>query len=173
MLNDKKIRKLIKEEGLIEDYPHLETQLQPVGFDLTVDKVFEYTGQGALDFSNSERVIADENEIPARKETPDDEYGWWDLPQGAYKVRTNEHIKMPDNLAGHSFPRSSLLRNGAFTQTGFWDAGWEGHGEFILVVENPEGLRLKQNARIVQLAFEQVGKVENKYEGAYNELRGK
>lgn len=171
MLNDKQIKKLIEKKDLIQDYPHLETQLQPIGFDLTVSKVFEFESQGALDFSNSERVIADAEQIQAEKENPDDDYGWWELSQGAYKVCVNEHVKLPDNLAGYSAPRSSVLRNGAFTQTAFWDAGWEGQGEFILAVENPDGLRLKENARIVQLAFVEVDKVEEGYKGIYQDRK--
>lgn len=170
MLNDKQIKKLIEEEVLVENYPHLETQLQPNGFDLTVAKVFEYTSQGAVDFSNSERVIADAEGIPAQKETPDAEYGWWNLLEGAYKVRTNERINLPNDMAGYAYPRSTLLRNGAFTQTAFWDAGFEGRADFILVVQNPEGIRIKENARLAQIAFERIQEAEEGYNGMHNSI---
>jgi dUTP pyrophosphatase len=68
-----------------------------------------------------------------------------------------------------AFPRSSLLRMGAFTQTGVWDAGFKGASEFILIVQNPAGLKLKQNARVVQLVFTKINETAQGYNGIYQE----
>ncbi|MFB6114991.1 MAG: deoxyuridine 5'-triphosphate nucleotidohydrolase, partial [Candidatus Nanohalobium sp.] len=54
ILNREELRELIEEKGLIQNYVHLETQLTPQGFDLTVDEIHEYQGSGKLDFSNDE-----------------------------------------------------------------------------------------------------------------------
>ena len=102
-----------------------------------------------------------------QKEKPEDEFGWWNLKEGAYKIRTNETVNIPNDLTAISFPRTSLLRMGAFTQNGVWDAGFKGKSEFILVVENPNGIRLKQNARITQLIFERINKTDKGYNGIY------
>ena len=170
MLNKKEIQQLIKEKGLLTDYINLDKQLTPNGIDLTVGRVYEFSKPGALDFSNSERIVPEGREIIPGKRKKEDEYGWWNLGKGAYKIRTNEAVNLPNNLAALCFSRTSLLRMGALTQNGVWDAGFSGKGEFILVVENPEGIEIKQNARIIQLIFYRVEETE-KYNGIYNNLK--
>jgi len=169
MLNKKEIRHLIEKKDLIENYIGLDKQLAPNGFDLTVGKVFEFDSQGALDFSNNERIVPAGKEISAQKKNAKDKFGWWYLKKGAYKVRTNEVVNLPNNLAALAFSRTSILRMGVFTQNGVWDAGFKGKGEFILVVENLHGMSLKQNARMVQLVFFKVEETEE-YQGIYKHL---
>jgi len=168
MLNKKEIKQLIEEKKLLEEYIDLEKQLTPNGFDLTVAQVFKFTTAGSLDFSNKERVVPESQELKVEKKDPEDKYGWWNLKKGAYKIRTNERVNLPSNLTALAFSRTSVLRMGAFTQHGVWDAGFCGKGEFILVVENEAGMNLKQNARVTQLVFLSVDETE-KYDGIYNE----
>ena len=167
MLNCQEIKRLIEEENLIEGYINLDFQLTPNGFDLTVGDIFEFQARGALDFSNKQRVIPSNKQILPKKKVPSDKFGWWDLKKGAYKIRTNEGLNLTKDLIAIAFPRSSLLRIGAFTQTGIWDAGFKGKSEFILVVQNLKGLRLKQNARLVQIIFLKINKAERGYKGIY------
>lgn len=167
MLNREEIEKLIIEKNLIEDYINLETQLTPNGFDLTVAGIFEFDASGALDFSNKERKVPKGKEILPKKKNPQDKFGWWNLKKGACKIRCNENINLPHDLIAISFPRTSLLRMGVFTQAGIWDAGFQGKSEFILVVSNPKGIRIKQNARITQLIFIKINKIEKGYQGIY------
>ncbi|MFA5362726.1 MAG: deoxyuridine 5'-triphosphate nucleotidohydrolase [Candidatus Omnitrophota bacterium] len=167
MLNHYQIEQLIKEQGLITGYLDLETQLTPNGFDLTAGSVFEFVTDGAIDFSNKERILPDVRELEPRKLDPQDKHGWWQLKKGAYKIKTNETVKLPNFLTGIAFPRSTLLRMGAYTQTGVWDAGFQGKSEFILLVENFQGIRVKQNARIVQLLFMGMDEAVRGYEGMY------
>lgn len=171
MLNDKEIKRQIKEKGLIKDFIHLETQATPNGFDLTVNKIFEFNGAGALDFSNKEREIPAEKELVPKIENPRDKFGWWNLKKGAYKIKTNECVSLPKDLVAIAFPRSSLLRMGAFTQTAVWDAGFSGKSEFILMVNNPKGIRVKQNARIAQLVFFKINEVTQGYQGIYQKRK--
>ena len=170
MLNKKEIEQLIKEKNLIENHINIDKQLTPNGFDLTIGKIFEFDSAGDIDFSNSERVVPEGKELNPEKRKEEDKYGWWKLPQGAYKVRTNEAVNLPNNLAALGFTRTSLLRMGALTQNGIWDAGFKGKGEFILVVSNPKGINIKQNARVVQLMFIGVEKTEE-YQGIYKNLK--
>ncbi|MFP4116552.1 MAG: deoxyuridine 5'-triphosphate nucleotidohydrolase [Candidatus Aenigmatarchaeota archaeon] len=169
MLNKEEIVDLIESEDLVENLPHLETQIQPNGFDITVDKIFSFSGSGKLDFSNSEREIPETEEIKPEKKKEEDNYGWWKLEKGTYKVRTNERFNMPNDLAGIVFPRSSLLRMGCTTETGVWDAGYSGKAEFLLIVENEEDVEIKENARIAQLLFIPIDEVEEGYRGVYGE----
>ncbi|MBN2482711.1 MAG: deoxyuridine 5'-triphosphate nucleotidohydrolase [Candidatus Omnitrophica bacterium] len=166
MLNKEQIKKLIREDGLITGYVDLDVQLTPNGFDLTAGEIFVWTEGGSLDFSNSERIVPQGQEIAPQKKDPQDRFGWWYLQKGVYKVRTNEKVNMPATLTALAFSRTSLLRMGAFTQNGVWDAGFKGKSEFILVVENEHGISLKENARLIQLIFLPIAETEQ-YNGIY------
>ncbi|MBD3246996.1 deoxyuridine 5'-triphosphate nucleotidohydrolase [Candidatus Pacearchaeota archaeon] len=168
MLTKKEIQKEIERNNLVENFCDLKTQLQPNGFDLTVDKIFAFKSKGKIDFSNSERVLPECEEIKAEKEKEDDEYGWWKLKKGVYKVRTNEKVNLPNDLLGILFCRSSLLRVGSFTKHGLIDSGFSGFLEFILKVENDNGMDLKENARVSQVIFRKVKETEA-YDGEYND----
>jgi dUTP pyrophosphatase len=170
MLNKEQIRALIKEQKLVEGYIDAEIQLTPNGFDLTAGGIFEFDSSGALDFSNTQRRLPAGSALAVRKDAPDEAFGWWHLKKGGYKVVTNEVVNLPCDLIGIAFPRSSLLRMGAFVHNGVWDAGFKGRSEFILVVENPYGIKVKQNARLVQLVFLPIGRVKEGYQGIYQNL---
>ena len=173
MLNREEIKRLIEKNNLVSNYRDLDTQLTPNGFDLTAAKIYEFSGSGALDFSNKERKIPPSQELVPQKEKPEDKFGWWQLAPGIYKVVTNEIVKLPLDLIGVAFARSSLLRMGAFTQTGVWDAGFEGVSEFVIVVGNPLGMKLKQNARVAQLLFTKITETETGYNGIYQQRRSR
>jgi len=170
MLNRENLKKLILEKSLVAGYIDLDTQATPNGFDLTVAGISTFNSTGALDFSNKERVLPDCPEISPKKQKPGDKFGWWHLAKGAYKAKTNETVNLPNDLIAIAFPRTSLLRMGAYTHHGVWDAGFNGKGEFILVVENPQGLKLKQNARIAQLVFLPINETDQGYKGIYQNL---
>lgn len=169
MLNKKEILGMIEKNKLVENYVSLEKQLTPNGIDLTVGEIFQFEKEGAVDFSNKERVIPQGEKIKPVKVQKDDQHGWWQLKPGVYKVRTNEIINMANNLVAFAFTRTSLLRMGAFTQNGVWDAGFSGKSEFVLVVQNPYGIKIKENARVVQLVFLPVDQTEA-YQGIYQNL---
>jgi len=166
-LNHDQIRELIEREKLIEGYLHLDTQLTPNGFDLTAANIYIFGEPGALDFSNKERMIPQARELLPEKKDAADKYGWWSLKSGIYKVLTNEKVNLPGGLIALAFSRTSLLRMGAYTQHGVWDAGFKGRGEFILSVGNPAGMMLKQNSRIAQLVFVRIKEASKVYDGIY------
>ncbi|MBU1999277.1 MAG: deoxyuridine 5'-triphosphate nucleotidohydrolase [Candidatus Omnitrophota bacterium] len=167
ILNRQEISALIKEKEMVAGFINLATQLTSNGLDLTVAKVYAFSGAGALDFSNKERKLPRYKEILPKKKDKTDKFGWWSLKKGAYKIIANEVVAIPDDLIAMAFTRSSLLRMGVFTQTAVWDAGFCGRSEFILVVENPRGLKIKQNARIIQLLFCRINKTDKAYAGIY------
>lgn len=171
MLNRKEIENLIQRQKLITDYVNLEHQLTPNGFDLTVESIFKFHTAGSLDFSNKERKIPEGKEILPQKKNPQDKFGWWNLKKGVYKIRTNETVNLSSDLVALAFTRTSLLRMGAFTQHGVWDAGFVGKGEFVLAVENPKGIKIKQNARVAQLVFLRINKTGQGYRGIYKNLK--
>jgi len=167
-LNKNQLQKRIEEENLITKFIDMETQLQPAGFDLTAAEIHRFKEEGKLDFSNSEREIPETEEVEAVKKSEGDDYGWWSLEPGAYKVVMNEKVDIPENLTGYAFPRSSLLRMGWTINNAVWDAGYTGTGSFLLIVDNSEGVEIKENARVNQLVFERIDSTEG-YTGKYNE----
>jgi len=168
VLNKQELKEMIEKQGLVQNYIDLDTQLTPQGFDLTAGEIHRYQGKGRLDFSNSEREIPETEKLDPEKGAEDDEYGWWNLEKGVYKVVMNEKVDIPNNLTAFAFPRSSLLRMGCTIENAVWDAGYTGTGSFMLVVENDEGLELKENARVNQLVFLNVDETEG-YSGRYQE----
>lgn len=168
-LNKQQLRRLIENEGLVQNYVHLDTQLTPQGFDLTVDEIHRIEGSGKLDFSNDEREIPDSEPIRPEKKNEGDDYGWWNLEQGTYKVVMNEKVDIPNDVTGFAFPRSSLLRMGVTIENAVWDSGFTGTGSFKLSVDNPDGVEIKENARVNQIVFEEIKETEDGYSGRYQE----
>jgi len=83
-------------------------------------------------------------------------------------VTFNEIVSIPRNAAALARSRSTLLRCGASLETALWDPGYRGRSQSLLVVYNPHGLRLKKNARLMQLIFLRLEKdAEKAYAGRY------
>lgn len=141
--------------------PCTEEQVQPNGVDLTVGEVHTFTSK--VEFSGKiER-------LPIEEVTPDSE-GFWNLNPGAYLIRYREIVRVPKEVIGLVLPRSSLLRIGCTLFTAVWDSGYEGRGIGLLVVFNPNGIRLKRGSRVGQLIFiraegKDVYKGQWQYEG--------
>jgi dUTP pyrophosphatase len=167
VLNSKAIRQLIETQQLITGYVDLEKQLQPAGFDISLKEVHAYWGAGAVDFDNKERKLAPTRQLEA------DASGWYTLHQGCYMIIYNEAVKMPLNVVALARARSTILRNAAAIETAVWDPGYQGRSSSLLVVHNPSGIRLKQNARVAQLVFYSTDEVEKGYSGVYQNERMK
>jgi len=139
-----------------------KTQTQMCGMELTLQRVERFTSSGAVAFENSERKLSETESLEF------DQSGWVDLPAGAYLVTFNEIVHIPGDVAALARARSTLLRCGASLQTALWDPGYRGRSQSLLVVHNPSGLRLKRNARLMQLVFMRLeDKAEKLYEGRY------
>ena len=165
LLNGEEIRRLIEEERLIEGYIDLETQLQPAGFDLSLAEIYEYIDGGSVDFTNEER------RLPEMRPLKPDGEGWFRLPRGCYLIVYNEAVRIPLDIVAIARPRSTLLRCGASIETAVWDPGYEGRSSSLLVVHNPNGIRLKRDARVTQLLFLRINRVGEGYRGAYQRER--
>lgn len=149
-------------QRLVESMIDPKTQTQMCGMELTVQKIERFTSSGAVAFENSERKLPDTESLDF------DPSGWIDLPSGAYLVTFNEVVSIPGDVAALARARSTLLRCGASLQTALWDPGYRGRSQSLLVVHNPTGLRLKRNARLMQLVFMRLEKeAEKVYEGRY------
>lgn len=154
--------------GLLDGDPPLlspvedrDVQVQPNGFDLTLESVWQVDGAGAIGVTNSERVI------PSRTPILPTEDGWYDLARGVYVCRFREVVAIPLDVMAFGRPRSSVLRCGASIHTGIWDAGYRGRSEALLVVHAEPGLRLAVGARVVQVVFVRLEAPTHAYAGTY------
>jgi len=140
-----------------------KSQFQPAGVDLSVREVHLLVNEGSIDFDNSRRKLSETSRI----EWPKD--GWLHLKKGAYKIVYNEIVRVPRSCIALAFPRSSVLRCGAYLQCAVWDPGYEGRSESLLIIGNENGMRLGKNARIVQLIFLRLEKeAKQGYRGRYH-----
>ncbi len=143
----------------VKDFINVETQIQPVGVDLTVSKVFKFTGPARIGFHA--------RELPSLEELLPENGGWF-LNQGVYKIRFTEVVEVPEDVVALCFPRSSLLRSGLQLTCTVWDPGYVGRGEALLHVLNPYGVFLEVYARVAQLIFFKLPKkVVKAYSGFY------
>ena len=148
--------------SLLESMIDPDKQTQMCGMELTLQKVERFTSNGALAFDNQERVL------PQTEIMNFDQSGWIQLAPGSYLVTFNEIVNIPRDVAALARARSSLLRCGAGLETALWDPGYRGRSQSLLVVYNSQGLRLKKNARLMQLVFLRLGKeAEKTYSGRY------
>jgi dUTP pyrophosphatase len=162
VLSDKEIAQLMgATPPLLEQLVDKNVQLQPAGVDLTLRDIFEFSSEGVIDFSNKHRVLSECRKIEFKE-------GFAHLEKGAYKVVYNEAVRIPKDCIALAFPRSSLLRCGAFLQCAVWDPGYEGRSESLLIVSNPHGIRFAKDARLVQLVFFKLSKKSRStYSGKY------
>ena len=164
VLSKEDIHKLLQQEPpLIEAYINLEEQVQPNGIDLTLREVALPQSSGKIAVENSQRLIPDLAPLVF------DGLDVIDLMPGAYIITYNEIVHLPKNIMALAFPRSSLLRCGVTVHTAVWDAGYHGRARSLMVVYNPQGVRLQRNARIVQLVFWHLTRETEGYHGAYQE----
>ena len=139
--------------------PVRDSQVQPNGLDLTLEAVFEQTDPGRI--GRDGKTVGDRTRVTSLAGPDETTYR---LSPGAYVVRYEQTIRVPDGHVGFVYPRSSLLRNSAMLNTAVWDAGYEGRGEGLLQVGHE--LELEESARIAQLVFARADH-EATYDGDY------
>jgi len=144
-------------EGLIDR----EQQLQPNGIDLTLRDIALMQSAGVITVDNGQRQISELAPLVF------DGLGYIDLVPGIYLITYNEVVHMPENVTALGAPRSSLLRCGVDIKTAVWDAGYSGRSQSLMVVYNPQGIRLQRNARVVQLIFFKLSQKTSGYQGKY------
>src|SRR5699024_12299105 len=65
--------------------------------DLTVENIYSNVRSGTLDFGGSELQSAESKRLEPQKKNKDDDYGWWELSEGHYRVILNEELKINDS----------------------------------------------------------------------------
>jgi dUTP pyrophosphatase len=162
ILSRQDIYRLIEQQPpLVEGHVNLDEQLQPNGIDLTLRELALLQSRGKITTSDAERQVADLAPLVF------DGLGFIDLMPTAYVVTYNEIINLPRDIMALGRPRSSLIRSGITIEMGVWDAGYSGRSQSLMVVHNPQGIRLQRNARIAQLVFFRLTRETEGYQGVY------
>jgi len=164
LLEGERLReRLSRTPPLIEGFLDRALQIQMNGVDFTLREVSRFgDGPGAVDFDNSERRTASTTPL-----SPDDS-GWWHLAPGPYWIVYNEIVSIPGDVFALARTRSTVLRSGAQIGTALWDSGYSGRSGSLLVVSNPAGIRIKKDARVLQIVFFELDSpAEKTYAGRY------
>ena len=147
---------LFKEDQLanyVVSFIHRDTQQQKHKIDLTIDEVHTFIGPGSLDFGGSEFEPANRQLISPQKKDQSDDYGWWMLPKGSYRLRMNEKIK-PGNsnsIIGILVPHEHAQLAGIISDSRLLAVGKE-QQPLALNIHVPEpGCNIKENARVASL----------------------
>ena len=128
---------------------HRDTQEFEFGVDLTVAEVHRLTGRGSLDFGGSEFSAARAERLEPIQRQPDDEYGWWPLQAGTYRIVYNEGVRLDEDEVGLVQPHPRLMEAGGHHPS-FAVFGEQDTIGTILSVGS-EGLDIKENSRISRL----------------------
>lgn len=152
ILSDRDIRERLAQKDLgIE--PFVEAHLTPNGYDLTIREV----------------VV---RPAPERHTS-----GTVTLPPGAsFLVSTAEYVRMPPDVAGQLWIRSSYARRGLLAAFGKVEAGFEGQLTIGGLNSSPEPVSLPVGDRFCQIAFEALSsppeKLYKERSGNYQGQRG-
>lgn len=113
------------------------------GIDLTIKEVYKLSGPGIL-YQNS-KELPSKTKINAKNDM-------FNLIKGnCYDIITNQHVKVPENMAAWLIQRSTLNRMGGFITSGLYDSGFENYIGCVLHCRND--VKLEKGARIAQIIF--------------------
>ena len=149
----------------------LEKVIQGASIDLTVgiiEGINGTEGPGVQVPHNSERKLGIlERIFPKYRRHRQWERGTqvWDTTA---LITFSELVTVPDDMAALFVPRSSLMRMGVFCSLGWFDPGYQGHGQCLVHAFGRGGFEIEQNAAIGTLVFFRLGEPSQKpYAGKY------
>ena len=163
ILSNQSILRLIDgSPPLIHSYLSIDEQIQPNGFDLTLNCVATLETAGRVGEIPNDRKVSETSNLSF------DEENWLHLPTGSFLITFNEIVSLPLNLMALGRPRSSLLRSGVAIHTAVWDAGYTGRSQALINVYHPNGYDMQKNARVMQLVFMLLdAPTQQEYDGVY------
>jgi len=129
---------------------------QQNGIDLTVGSIEKIVSNGTIgldktDHASKEHIYPFEGIFHLKKNT-------------AYSITTQQKIKVPKDMIALVVQRSSLNRNGVFSQSGVYDSGFNNDVGFTLYCFNDMNIQL--NARVAQIIFMKADS-DSLYNGQY------
>jgi hypothetical protein len=135
----------------ISDIIHEDTQQHGNHIDLTVKEVFRVTGAGSLDFGGSEFNPATSEKITPEKQKQDDDYGWWKLGQGPYKIIFNETLNLKEDHTAIISPHTHARKAGLISDSFIIPSGENEDDLSMNITISEAGCNIKENARIAEL----------------------
>lgn len=159
ILTKSEIKKFIIDEDMVTGYGSIESQLQPNGFDLRLDEIFEFNSRGMI--SPKEKTLPEYNKVPI------DKLGDYILIHGNYLFSIMETIKLPKDVCAFTVQRSSVMRSGVIANVGWWDSGYNGKGFSQLLVNNYYGFIVRRTTPIIQIIFMENTSETDEYKGQY------
>lgn len=135
---------------MMSNLVHYDTQVHINGVDLTVDEIFRCKGPAELDFGGGEFNAAELEMIEPVKRNENDDYGWWNLDQGAYVIKFNEQLT--DEAKKHPLFIASLEH---LSQSGCILSSMNNppteHPINLSLYVGDHGIKIKENARVAQI----------------------
>jgi len=130
----------------LEDTIYEGKQVADEGVHLTAGQILAPRGAGDTDFGGDEHRASDLQVVHPEKRNEDDDYGWWELDGGHYRVVFNESLQdCPVTLL--------LTANSRILECGCSLASCvPAEGELATTLTVPDcGVGIKENARIAFL----------------------
>lgn len=134
-------------EGII----HEETQQHQYSLDLTVDSILSFQQGGALDFGGSEFKPAVTKVLDPKKRQPEDDYGWWELDRGTYRLRFNEALKNSSGTFALISAHTHASQVGLQIQTNTFTEENVSQTLAVNITVPSVGCSIKENARLATL----------------------
>jgi deoxycytidine triphosphate deaminase len=159
-----RLKKLIKEKGLIEGLDESDMNFEGVGVDLRLGEVYEMgAGQGKL--------LIDTRDSPKFKLIGKFKKGKSKIlkirPGRIYLGKTVETINTPKGLFGWFIPRATFYRNGILVQGIRTDPSYKGNFVFMLSNLSDRAFEIELGARVASMVFHTVSGKSNKYIGQW------
>ncbi len=128
-----------------------------LGFSFLIPKSWELTNEGRVALRTDHLDLGSKSMRHTLVELEEGQF--FDILPGEYvAVSTLEKIKLPNNLMGVLYPRSSVNRRGlSIDLTGIVDAGYEGN--LLIPVRNNtqfQVIRMYPGERFCQIVFEEI-----------------
>jgi len=155
ILGSGEIRKLIRENNLLENY--LEENIEGAGVDLRVGKIFHLKSGAKL--TTSERILPEVEEIKERQFAL--------KPEHYVLVQTMEKVNMPLNICARMLPRSTIQRSGVYQFHAFIDPGYSGALTFGMKNLGKFNFEFEKGTKVSQIIFEEVKGEAKGYNGRY------
>jgi len=130
------------------------------GVDLTVYKIMRHKSPAYL-YEDKSKIVHSEKE-----EVKPDESGMIYLEPGVYEIWFGEVVEIPPGASGFILQRSTLSRNGVFIRSAWYDSGFRGRAEALMIVGNPVYIEL--GMRVAQLILFESDEAEL-YNGTYKD----
>jgi len=168
ILNDKEIIKLVKEKDMIKPFidhkvkSKLSWGLDPFGYTIRLSNEFKY-------FDNNALINPLSNNQSLTKTIKTDTFLL--MPKHIVLGKAIEYIKMPSDITGFAYTKSSYARLGIFANITTIDSGWEGALTIEIANLSNNPIYIAANYGIAQIHFIKGNLPKESYNGKYQNLK--